>query len=172
VPIVAVWLVRFTVVPVVVTPMAMYPTVRAAVVSVCEVGTTFIEARGSDVALPLPVTVIVALDETMPLYPCAEAVMLAIPAPTAVTSPVLLTVATPTRFELQVTWVVMSCLVGWDPLPNVPVAVICKLAPPPRVAVSGVTRTESRPELALLQLVRGIARQASKNVPMQKRFNI
>jgi hypothetical protein len=51
--------------------------------------------------------------------------MVVVPADTAVTSPVALTVATAGVVELQVTVLVMSCVLGRFALPNVPIAVNC-----------------------------------------------
>jgi hypothetical protein len=52
------------------------------------------------------------LELTGPLNPSAPAVMIAVPASIAVTSPVVLTVATAGEFEVQVTVAVMFCFEG------------------------------------------------------------
>ena len=92
------------------------------------------------VPVPAPDTVMVVLAESGPLNPGAVAVMAAVPALTPVTTPAGLTVATPGMVEVQVTRLVIFCVVGWDALPNVPVAVNCKVAPPTtKDAVAGVT---------------------------------
>jgi hypothetical protein len=60
---------------------------------------------------PVPedaVTVTVAVAVSGPLYPVALAVMVVVPAATAVTSPDALIVATPVLLEVQVTLLVMS----------------------------------------------------------------
>jgi len=99
-----------------------------AAVSVCVDGTTANETRGS-VEVVLAITVTCTLAETVPLYPCAVAVMAVMPVVMlALTTPVGLTVATFGMEEVQVTSSVMSFLVGWDALPNVPVAVNCIVA--------------------------------------------
>jgi hypothetical protein len=73
-----------------------------------------------------PVTVTVALELTGPLNDAALAVIVVVPAPTAVASPVLgPTVATEGTLEVQVTEVVMFCVERDFALPNVPVAVNC-----------------------------------------------
>jgi hypothetical protein len=88
---------------------------------------------------PAPVTVRVALELTGPLNAVAPAVIVAVPAATAVTSPAGLTVATDGVVELQVTVLVMFCVVGWFALPNVPIAVNCAVCPTARDWLDGVT---------------------------------
>lgn len=119
-----------------------------------------------------PVTVTVTLLVTGPLKPAALAVIVVVPAPTAVTMPVAApTVATPVMAEVQATWVVMFALVAWAALPYVPVAVSCKVGPPTtRPFVVGVTAMESSPEL--LQLASGRRRPASRSALRQKRSDI
>jgi hypothetical protein len=82
------------------------------------------------VPLPLPLTpplepgtVRRALELIGPLNAVALAVIVVVPALTAVATPEALTVATEGRLELQVTALVMFCVDGWFALPNVPVAV-------------------------------------------------
>jgi hypothetical protein len=58
-----------------------------------------------------------ALDLTGPLNAAAPAVIVVVPAPTAVTSPEELTVATEGALEFQVTWLVMFWVEGWFALP-------------------------------------------------------
>jgi len=70
-------------------------------------------------------TVRVALELTGPLNAVALAVIVVVPAPTAVASPEALTVATEGALEVQVTLLVTSCVEGWFALPNVPAAVNC-----------------------------------------------
>jgi hypothetical protein len=65
------------------------------------------------------------LELTGPLNAVASAMIAVVPADTAVTSPVALTVATEGVVELQVTVVVMFCVDGCFALPNVPTAVNC-----------------------------------------------
>jgi hypothetical protein len=109
-----------------------------------------------------PVTVTDALPETGPPYPCELAEIVVVPGPTAVTTPAELTVATPGMAELQVTWLVIFCLVGSFAFPKVPVAVNCNVGPPTtREAVSGVTAMESSPPEEVLQPAIGRARPIS-----------
>lgn len=64
----------------------------------------------------------------------------AVPAATAVTNPVELTVATAGVLDVQVTWSVMSSVLeGWFPCDTVPVAVSCAVCPIARVCDVGVT---------------------------------
>jgi hypothetical protein len=76
---------------------------------------------------PAPVTVRVALELTRPLNAAASALIVVVPAETAVTIPVVLTVATEGVAELHVTVLVMFCFVGRDALPKVPYAVNCEV---------------------------------------------
>jgi hypothetical protein len=69
------------------------------------------------VPVPVPVTVMVALVESGPLNPVALAVIVVVPAPIAVTTPLELTVATPGMAEVQVTWLVIFCVEGCEALP-------------------------------------------------------
>jgi hypothetical protein len=62
----------------------------------------------------------------LPEIPPEVAVMIAVPAATAVTRPLLLTVATDKFDELQVTCVVISLIVPYEYLP---MAVNCWVAP-------------------------------------------
>jgi hypothetical protein len=59
------------------------------------------------------------------LNAAAPAVIVVVPADTAVTSPEALTVATAGVLEVQVTVLVMFCVEGRLALPNVPIAVNC-----------------------------------------------
>jgi hypothetical protein len=45
----------------------------------------------------------------------------------------------PVLAEVQEAWLVMSCMVGCDPLPNVPVAVNCNVEPAAIELLTGVT---------------------------------
>jgi hypothetical protein len=76
-----------------------------------------------------PVTVKVELEEVGPLNAVALAVMVVVPALTAVTTPEASTVATAGVLEVQVTKLVMFCVEGCFPLPYVPVAVSCAVWP-------------------------------------------
>src|SRR2546426_2820142 len=73
------------------------------------------------------------------------AVIVAVPAPSAVARPfdplALLIVATPGLDELQVTWVVRSCIVLSL---KVPVAVNCRVSPSGRLGLAGVTAIVDR----------------------------
>jgi hypothetical protein len=72
------------------------------------------------------------------------AVIVVVPAPTAVTIPVELTVATLALLEAQVAVLVMSWLLeGWSPWPMDAVAVSCTVAPGAKLAVVGDTVMES-----------------------------
>jgi hypothetical protein len=64
-----------------------------------------------------PVTARVALELTCPLHPVALAVIVVVPAPTAVAIPAALMVATEGTLEVQVTELVMFCVVGSFALP-------------------------------------------------------
>ena len=66
---------------------------------------------------PEAATVRVALELIGPLYACALAVMVVVPAPTAVATPEALTVATDGVLEVQVTMLVTFCVVWWFALP-------------------------------------------------------
>jgi len=59
---------------------------------------------------PEDATVIVALELTGPAKPAALAVIVVVPAPTAVASPLELTVATEGDVEFQVTEPVITCV--------------------------------------------------------------
>ena len=86
---------------------------------------------------PPDVTVRVVFPEILP----EVAVMVEVPAATAVARPLLLTVAIDVFDELQVTWVVISWVV---PSENVPVAVNCWVAPTDRLGLDGVTAMDDR----------------------------
>jgi hypothetical protein len=108
VPIVADWLVRFTVAPVDVVPMAISPEVCPATVSVCEAGTMASETSGS---AGTPVTVRLAVAVTTELSGFVQiAVTGVVPWPTAVASPVLAPIeATPVLVTLHATpWVPLT----------------------------------------------------------------
>jgi len=64
-----------------------------------------------------PVTVTPAVEVTGPLNAVAVAVIVVVPALTAVTKPVEFTVATAGAVEVQVNPVVTFCVLGWFPLP-------------------------------------------------------
>ncbi len=81
--------------------------------------------------------VTVVLPEMLPNI----AVMVAPPAVTAVTKPLLLTVATDVLEELQVTWVVRLTVVLSE---NVPVAVSAWVAPTVMIGLAGVIAREDR----------------------------
>jgi len=79
-----------------------------------------------------PVTVRVALELVGPLNAVALAVIVVVPAPTAVTRPAELTVATAGVVELQITRLVTFCVEGCFALPYVPVALSCVVWPTAR----------------------------------------
>jgi hypothetical protein len=83
------------------------------------------------------VTVRVVFAETSP----EVAVMVVVPAVTAVASPLLSTVATAVLEELQVTEMVTSWVV---PSEKVPVAVNCWVVPPGTLGLAGVTAMEDK----------------------------
>ena len=94
-------MVRFTVAPVDVVPMAMSPAVWLAAVSVCEAGTMASETRGS--GEPAGATMRVALpDAPEPSVLVKVAVMVVVPDPTEVATPVAaLIVATDGTLEVH-----------------------------------------------------------------------
>jgi len=98
-------------------------------------GVTVIETRVT------AFTVSVVFPETLP----SVAVIMVVPAATDVARPfdplALLIVATPGLDELQVTWVVKSCVVLSL---KVPVAVNCWVSPSGRLGLAGVTAIEVR----------------------------
>jgi len=103
--------VRFTVAPEEVVPMAMNWLVCPGEETVCEPGITASETIAPPADPPVePVTVSTALDATGPANPAALAVIVVVPAPTAVANPVPLMVATDGVLELQVTPSVMFCV--------------------------------------------------------------
>jgi hypothetical protein len=102
VPIVADWLVRFTVAPDDVVPMAIRPAVWLTSVSVCEAGTMDRETSGSGVAGMLTVRVAIPVT-TVPSGFVAVAVMAVVPFATAVATPLVeLIVATEGTLDLHV----------------------------------------------------------------------
>jgi hypothetical protein len=76
-----------------------------------------------------PVIVRIVLEEVGPLNAVALAMIVVVPALTAVATPEALTVATAGVVELQVTKLVMFCVEGCFALPYVPVAVSCTVCP-------------------------------------------
>jgi hypothetical protein len=105
-------LVKYSVEPVVVVPTAVNWVVSPANERVCALGRTAITERLPTPPVPVPTapTVTVAVAVTGPLNPCAVAVMVAMPTPTAVTAPVVPTTdATVGALEVHVTPVVT----GW-----------------------------------------------------------
>ena len=126
----ATWLVRLTVAPVDVVPIARNWVVSLGIATDCEPG-----IMASEVTVPLAppvpdddaVTVTVALAVMVPVKPLMLAVIVVVPAVSAVTRPVELTLATAGELEVHVAVSVTSCVVeGWPlPWPVVPVAVNC-----------------------------------------------
>jgi hypothetical protein len=109
----ATWLVRFTVAPDDVVPMARNCAVCPGAVTVCEPGITASDTTEPPaVTPPDEVTVITALELAGPLNATALAVIVAEPAPTAVTKPEEFTAATEAALELQVTEPLMFCVDG------------------------------------------------------------
>jgi hypothetical protein len=108
-------LVRSTVAPVEVVPIAMNWLVCLGAATDCELG---MMARATTAAPgevdEVPVTVSVAEAEITPVYPFMLAVIVVEPDATPVATPVELMVATAGTLEVQVTESVMSCVVeGW-----------------------------------------------------------
>src|ERR1035438_5322674 len=95
--------------------------------TVMELGMMVSEISDVEEVTPVPVgsvTVTVALAETGPLNPIADAVIIAVPAPSAVTTPLdAPTCAMPGEDEVQVTPVVRFWVERRAALPNSPVAV-------------------------------------------------
>jgi hypothetical protein len=73
--------------------------------------------------------VTVALELVGPLNAAVLAVIVVVPAPTAVTTPLESTLATERALELHVTRLVIFCVVGCFAFPYVPVAVNCAVCP-------------------------------------------
>jgi len=94
---------------------------------------------------PLPVTAMVAaLLVMVPPNPCIVAVIVVVPAPTPVTTPEELTVATDVVLEAHATVEVMfSVLAGWLPWLIDPIAVSCVVLLVPIDTVEGETVMES-----------------------------
>ena len=104
-------LLRFTVAPEDVVPIARNWLVSPAEATVCEPGITAIDTTVPPAVPPLdPLTVSVALEVSGPAYPVALAVIVVEPAPTAVATPAEFTVATEGVVELHVTDPVMFCV--------------------------------------------------------------
>jgi hypothetical protein len=100
----ATWLVRFTVAPVDVVPIAMNCVVSLGTATDCEAGSISSELTvpvGPLVPVDAP-TVMVELAVIVPVYPLMLAVIVAVPAVSAVTSPVELTLATAGVVEVHV----------------------------------------------------------------------
>jgi hypothetical protein len=113
------WPVKSSVAPEEVVPIAMNCVVWVGATDWVP-GMMAIEATAPVAEPPLPeaaVTVIVAVEERGPLNPVAEATIVAVPAPTAVTMPEELTVATAGVFEVQDTPLVTALLEAWLALP-------------------------------------------------------
>jgi hypothetical protein len=122
-------LVRFTVAPVDVVPIARNCVVSLGTATDCEAGSIVSELT-LPVTVPVPVdaaTVTVELAVIVPVYPLMLAVIVAVPLVSAVTSPVELTLATAGVLEVHAAAAVTSEVVeGWLlPWPVVPVAVSC-----------------------------------------------
>jgi hypothetical protein len=109
-------------------PIARNCPVSCKLPTVIELGIMVSETRLPPPAPPPPpeaATVTFALELTGPLNAVPPAVIVVVPAATAVTTPEALTVATEGAVEVQVTPLVMFCVVGCFALPNVPIAVNC-----------------------------------------------
>jgi hypothetical protein len=145
------WLVRFTVAFVDVVPIAMNCVVSPGRDTDCEPGMMAREVTVPPVPLVPddPVTVTVALAVMFPVYPLMLAVIVAVPALSAVARPVELTLATVGALDVHVDVSVTSDVVaGWPlPCPVVPVAVNCAVWPTVRACEVGETAIESTREL-------------------------
>jgi hypothetical protein len=100
----ATWLVILTVAPVDVVPIAMNCVVALGIATDCEAGSMVSEVT-LPLALPVPVdapTVTVELDVMLPVKPFKVAVIVAVPAVSAVTRPAELTLATAGEVEVHV----------------------------------------------------------------------
>lgn len=114
----ATWLVRFTVAPEEVVPMARNWVVCVGDATACEDGMIASEEMLPPAVVPLePVTVRVALELVGPLNAVALAVMVVVPAPKAVAMPAASTVATAGALEVQVTRLVTFWVEGCLALP-------------------------------------------------------
>ena len=125
------WLVRFSVAPVDVVPIAMNWVVSLGTATDWALGMIVRDVTLDEGDEPPPpdvaVTVRVALAVRVPVNPFIVAVMVVVPAVSAVAIPVELTLATAGVLEVHVAESVSSCVVdGWPlPWPTVPVAVNC-----------------------------------------------
>jgi hypothetical protein len=109
-------------------PIARNCPVSCKLPTVIELGIMVSESRfppAGPEPPPEPVTMRVALELTEPLNAIALAVIVVVPALTAVTMPEALTVATEATLEAQVTVLVTFCVERWFALPYVPTAVNC-----------------------------------------------
>ena len=163
------WLVRFTVALVDVVPIAINCVVSPGSDTDCELGMMAMDVmlEEGDVPPPPPdaaVTVTVALAVMVPVYPFMLAVIVAVPAVSAVARPVELTLATAGALEVHVAVSVTSDVVeGWPlPWPVVPVAVNCTVWPTVRDCEVGETEIESTREVVqpAMGRIRAIRRSA------------
>ena len=111
----------------------------------CPIGTLALSGVTAMEDKVTAVTVRVVVSVTVPLV----AVMVAVPAATAVTTPLLLTVATDGLDEVQVTCVDISRLV---PSEYEPVAAICWVLPAGTLGVSGVSDKEDNVALVTVRV--------------------
>jgi hypothetical protein len=120
---------------------------------------------------PIPVTVSVAVAETVPPNPFIVAVMVVVPGATPVARPEESIVATAGTLEVHVTWLVMFCVdAEWDPCEMVPVAVNCAVwftAADWLVGVTVIVSTKGLPHPAM-----GTTQPISKSNFKSKRLNI
>jgi hypothetical protein len=167
------WLVRSSVAPDEVVPIAMNWLVWPGDATDWVPGIMVRDVRSPPPVLPLPVTVTEAvLLVIRPPNPCMVAVIVTVPEPTPVTKPAALTVATLVLLEFQVTVVVMLVLVeGWLPWPTVPMAVSCAVAPVPNEISVGEIVMESTSEEEP-QPANGTTRLTNSNDLKQKRPSI
>jgi hypothetical protein len=165
----ATWLVRSSVAPEEVVPIAMNWLVWVGDATDCVPGIMASETSAPPTEPPpVAVTVIVAVALT---DPAREAVIVAVPAPAAVASPDEFTVATVGALDIQVAWsVTFEEEDGWLPWLMVPVAVNCTVWPTTRLSADGVIWME--PTCVLLQPVNGRTIQMSPSALMQLRADI
>lgn len=119
-----------------VAPIAINFAISLSARAVWALGLTSIDTKPLAGLLTPPVTVIMAVAE---IAPGMLAVSVAVPAETAVTSPVELMVALAGAFDAQVTIVVTSWVLGGClPWVMMPVALNCAVWPAARAWVAGV----------------------------------
>jgi hypothetical protein len=160
--------VKSSVAPEVVVPMAMNWLVCVGEATDCVPGMMASDARLPPVVPPPPVTVMVAV---VLIDPGSAAVMVAVPAETAVAMPEEFTVATAGVLDDQVACAVtLEELGGWLPCWTIPVAENWTVCPTARDDVDGLIWIE--PTSVLLQPANGNTTQSTTAALKQYRVNI